>query len=598
MKVYLAATRPARPVALDLDGPLIDVALPAASGPWRRSEWRCPDASTVLIAWSNEPDDPRLLPPLLARAHAAVGCPGHLGDVHELERLLDAADPGAVADELAGVFGVFRADARGFHAITTLVRIHPVFHATVGDVHLAGNRALVVHAAARAIERGDGTPAVRYDVPALQSLVRNGYFLSDDTPFEGVHALPAHTTLRVIDGAPTIVTRPLPDGETATVDGFVDTLRATVAPLRAFAEPIQLSLTGGRDSRLLAAILHAAGVNVRTTTTGFPDHPDVVLAARIAQLLGLEHRNVAPKRDAGGEALVVEHPSRRAWELLRATEGMISAHNNVTRPRPFKLACSISGLGGEQLRGGFLVKQGNVDPPALARRVRALFTTAEPRFTDAANDRARGDLAPWAATDPLIALDRLYLYYRSGRWSAASLPTLEMNHPTFNLLFDNRLNRLVVAMSPAWRWTEQPFHEAIARLAPGLRDVPLTDRRWRYDARRPMWLFRRAWSRREPLRVVKTAAGFDWRNQPSAELLALLREQILDGPSGLFEILRRPAVEALLAAPPAPADAVFLWNAYTASVLLSGAWLGEAPSAPALSITVPRATLADAAPLP
>src|SRR6202008_4458307 len=66
-------------------------------------------------------------------------------------------------------------------------------------------------------------------------------------------------------------------------------LVAAVAPLRDAGEPVELSLTGGKDRRLIAAALGKAGGPVVEKTHGFHDHPDVVVAAEIARRLGIEH---------------------------------------------------------------------------------------------------------------------------------------------------------------------------------------------------------------------------------------------------------------------------------------------------------------------
>lgn len=580
---------------------LTQVVWPEEAGPWSRHIWKSRDDATWLQAWSNEPSDSRLNSAIRSDSNGAVGCPGYFSDPREMDRLLQGSDIGVLADSLPGVFGVFRAGERGFQAITTAVRLHPVYYASVGDAHFAGNRAILVHAAARAVECGAASLSVRYNLRGLQSLIRSGYFVSDETPFEGVTALPAHATLDVSAGRIRVAVRPLPvvaeavpgwRDERSLVRGLADDLIAAVAPLSAFSEPIGLSLTGGRDSRLIAAALHAAGIPFRTSTSGFPTHPDVVLAAQVARLLGVEHSSSPPPQDERRKSLVVEHPLRRTWEVIRCTEGMISAHNNVHRPAQFRIASRISGAGGEQLRGGFLAGQTNATSKAMRKRVDDLFLSWEDVFTDQANDRARQELEPWAARaarDPMGALDRLYLYYRTGRWSAAARAAAMAGHTTFDLLFDGRLNRSALAMSPEWRWSERPFHAAITRLASVLRDVPLTGKRWRYETEPPALPFRRRrWLARAPMVLDKQGSGFDWREKLDPVLTPFFREQILDGPAGLYELVRRPKMETLLATNPlSKASAVLLWNAYTVSVLLSDVWLSSRPQDPDVQIPLP-----------
>ena len=79
--------------------------------------------------------------------------------------------------------------------------------------------------------------------------------------------------------------------------------------------------------------------------------------------------------------------------------------------------------------------------------------------------------------------------------------------------------------------------------------------------------------------------GYDWRVHPDQVLAAMLREQILDGPAALFEIVERTAVEEVLAAVPL-AEAHFAWQLYTASVLLSGSWQSAPAARPNVEVAV------------
>jgi len=592
MKLYLMMTGPDPLPAPDrIDPRLLRIAMPPKAGPWRSTSWRSPDATVALFAWSNEPDDPRLVPLLHTDGTIAIGCPGYLEDPRLVDRLAKGHEPASIVDEMSGVFSLFRADASGFTAATGVVRVQPVFHARAGDLHIAGNRALLVHGAQRAAESPAG-PAVAYDIGELQSLVRKGYFFNDATAFRGVRALPPHSTLRATRAGATIETRPRSALQERSIDALVDALRSTVAPVRGFSEPAWITLTGGRDSRLIASALFAADIPFRASTRGSPDHPDVVLAARVARLLGVEHRITPPHHNAAGDSLVVEHPLARACRTIRRSEGMLSAHDKVNRVTTFEVSPRISGAGGEVLRGGFLAHERDITPAALARRVRDLFLVSSHMMTAEANDRAHADLEPWAARasdDPAAALDLLYLHHRIGRWSAAGPASSMANHPTFDLLLDNRLCRAALSLPVLWRHTEEPMHRAISVLAPRLANVPLIDKRWRYDTVKPTWPFDRGWRQRAPVSLDREGAGFDWRNHVEGNLLALFRDQVLGGPDALFEIVDRARLEALLDAPPfKKATSVFLWSCYTTSVLLSGAWLDQRPALPPLEIALPR----------
>jgi len=321
----------------------------------------------------------------------------------------------------------------------------------------------------------------------------------------------------------------------------------------------------------------------------------VVLGARISALLGVPHRVASPKKAPNSDDLVVKHPLLRAWEIIRATEGMVSVQNNVGIPVPFRIAPTIAGWGGEQMRGGYLAllfKRASSTPPAGAMRKKLgnLFTGLAGLLTGAANYRAATDLATWgdrAHSDPAQLLDLAYLYFRTGRWVSAYGGARWATLNPFNPLLDNLVTRHFLGIPPLVRWSEQPVHEVIGQLAPTLRDLPLQGTRWRYDERKPRWPFaRRGWSCRYALRAETERARFDWRFQPSPLLVAILREQILDAPPQLFDVVNRNEMEALLATSPLESPKL-VWHAYTASVLLSNAWLSQKPDRSPIAIRPP-----------
>ncbi len=605
MKVYIGLASPvgsgaavSARVATIIDR-LVEISLPQKAGPWIAQSWRSRDAATALLAWSNEPQSPRLVKPLLTGDERALGVSGYLTDPGDARRLLSARDLGATADQLSGVFALFRADQDGFTAVTSVVRADAVYHASAGEVLVAGNRALLVHLVAGSLAaREGGVPEVLYDLEGVASLIRHSYIIGDETPFAGVRTLPAHSTLEARHGRMTVITRPLGRAEVAEpadtdrkrhIRELADGLVAAIRPLSSVNDRIDLSLTGGRDSRMIAAALHASGIPFHTATNGAAEDPDVVVAGQVARALGRPHSFRPPQRTEDGEAVVIEDPLFRTMRIIHTVEGMVSTSYNVATSTRFRSAPRLTGAGGEQLRGGFLTNQDNISSAAIEKRIRTMFVGCDSLLTEWARGLARNALRPWAEharRAPLEALDTLYLYHRSGRWAGATRGATDVSGVMLYPLFDNVLTRRVLSVSPRWRWTEQPIHGMIASLAPALRDVPLAGRRWRYLKRSPLLFGRRSWRAQTPVTAeARSAAVFDWRKTPDTALVAMLREQILDGPSALMEIIDRVAVERLLAELPLKRTP-FVWAVYTGSVLLSNVWLSTAEARPKIAVKI------------
>ncbi|WP_406313050.1 asparagine synthase-related protein [Streptosporangium sp. NBC_01639] len=550
----------------------IDAAFPVPPEVIRPREWHRPGVS--LFAWTNEPDDSRQ-PALLSAGHDRVtGVNGHLAAPGEIDRL--AGMPELSTEAVGGCFSVFRAGGRELSAATAIHRVCPVYYAETPDVHVIGSRALLVHLAAR----GD---RVEWDVLALQSLIRQGYFLSDETPYRGVTALPPSSAVTVTGGRRTITRTPLPTAapapttrrqKKALVEELAGALLATVEPLRAAGEPVNLALTGGRDSRLVAAVLHAAKVPFRATTNGLDDHPDVVIAGRIARALRVEHTVIPPVRAEKKDAILVEHPLARTYETLRACEGMTSAYESIVGYLPYNARPTMSGQSGEVLRAGtFLLLQADLSAKALGRRVDATFLRDPALFGEAANAHARELARPWKERPGLEALDHMYVSYRIGRWQAGSRAgALRRGDPIWPFL-DNRVVRAALGLDQTWRLSEEAIYELIAGFAPSLRNIPIEGKPWRFTVGRRY----HPWQRRpQSLTAPKTGAGWNWRTGPGEALTAVLREHVLDHLDLLTPIVDPDEVRRLFAEPvlKKPTQA---WHLYTVATMLAGAYPGKAP---------------------
>jgi asparagine synthetase B (glutamine-hydrolysing) len=572
---------------------LVTHAIPVPRDALSNDEWISPNRMVTLLGWSNEPEH-QLLPPVFAGAAAdrALGYCGYLADAADALELLKR-DSLAGADTLGGVFSLFRASDDGLQAATSTARVCPVYYATGPDVTVIGSRALLVHLVARAAE---GKPAPDIDAASLVPLVHHGFLTTDATPFTGVMALPAASVIDARPAAtPAISTATLPaaEGAIGQVSELTSALALAVAPLGKSDLPARLALSGGRDSRLLAAALHAGGIPFNAYTHGFDDAPDMILGRQIADLLGIPHDARVTVPEPVKRTVTVPHPLSRATQVIRMCEGMTTGYESVGGYAPFDAVPATSGSGGETLRGGFLYDQQDVSPEGLRRRVNTIFHVADWLLTQDAKDGFKGAAAPWSEMDGFSALDLIYLHYRTGRWIVGSHTATLMNGLYFHPFFDNRVVRAALRLPPRWRHTEEPFYQAIAALAPPLAALPTEGKRWRFEAKRPARLTDwRDWRRRAPVVPRGQTSGFNWRLCTHESLLGILTAQILDGPSALFDIVDRTEMEKLLdrLKSQAPRQAGWMkqvWHVYTMSVLLSGTWYGDSTSSTPDPISVP-----------
>jgi Asparagine synthase len=488
------------------------------------------------------------------------------------------------------------------YARTAVTRVDPVYLAEVPGGVIVADRATW---AAWTSSRLDG-----HDPLHLCALLNPGFPLGSVTPFRGVTAVAGSTTLRLGGGS---AARVPAGGEPAGLSGgastgngragaggVADALVAVVAPLRDAGAPVQLSLTGGKDSRLIAAALVTAGVPVTAVTHGFADHPDVVAAAEIARRLGIEH--VARTPTAPGQRVDV---LGRIRATVLVADGMLSAFENVGRPVSASTvsastgsastgpsaspAITAGGHGGELLRGGYAETAGRPGasgglPSALSLRgalgpARSAARSAEllRRLTTKHLGLIRrgpaaayvASLAPWTprlARHPLHALDDFYLVNRAGRWSAAARQAYLLRERLVQPLFDDRVVLAARTVPLADRVRGALSAAVLAELSPALADVPLAGK---------------------PPAGTGPAGGapFDWRRQYGETVASFLRGYILDqgAADGLFDVVSRPAAEAVLRPP--HADRAAVWALATLACLTSGDYRKAREAAPHLPVT-------------
>ena len=418
------------------------------------------------------------------------------------------------------------------HAHTGLTRVDPVYVAEPPGAVVLSDRAC--WAAAVTGRLNDPDPVM------LAAFLNLGYPLGTATPFRGVRALDGTRSLRVTDGqltvrAPDAAQPPSPVG---------DALADAVSSLADAPVPIEVSLTGGKDSRLIAAALTAAKVPFRARTHGAADHPDVVVAGTIAARLGIEHIVTAPRPPGTADTADVLARLRSA---VLVSDGMLSAFENVGRPDPvYTTDCvQVGGHGGELLRGGYATYARNAARGAV--QFRRLTTRRLGLLRPAVASAYLASLAPWAARfarGPLPALDDFYLANRAGRWSAAARQAYLLRSPLVQPFFDDRVVRSARTVPLRDRVSGRLHRDLLAGLCPELADIPLAGR---------------------------GPASSDWRRGYGADVAAFVRGYVLDHGSSVFDVVSKRAAERVLSVPHTDHETV--WALATMAALMSGDWL-------------------------
>ncbi len=163
----------------------------------------------------------------------------------------------------------------------------PVFHTRIGQGRIASTLEPVIVASARY------TPD-DFFLPGLVSLLMNGHFISDWTLYKDMKVIPPDSALQWDENGFRSkclwTVQPSQERWEAAWDDLVDEMHElshkAVADVLKTQPSWVLLLSGGLDSRLIAAIGADVGADLRTFVWGEPESTDVVYSRKIARVLG------------------------------------------------------------------------------------------------------------------------------------------------------------------------------------------------------------------------------------------------------------------------------------------------------------------------
>lgn len=348
--------------------------------------------------------------------------------------------PGSYED----FFGVYTAahltdEDRGF-VFSDPFGVGLLFYGERRDLFVVSNRASI---AARVLAGPRKVPS--RDILGVCWTSFFGYVVGDDTAFQGVKAVPrgafvafdgrgnasVHRTVRAWE-----VGSQRDIGQTGEDLAFEE-LTANVGSLAKIPSSQRtVGLSGGKDSRLILALLLAAGVADRFEfeTDGFDRSPDVVVARELAQRFGLHHR-VQPLSQV---ELTPEEYLERVRVHTHHHSGMLGSWDLGGGTGRLRDRLHVGGMFGEVLRSHY----GRETAPEDEQQARAVFRDGLP--FDAAGilrpDAKRyyiDHVSAWVSQQlddgakPRDLLDLFYLQHRVRRWVGAlqELNTNMLVHP-------------------------------------------------------------------------------------------------------------------------------------------------------------------------
>lgn len=546
--------------------------------PERVVDWISPNGLFAAVGLTNEPSGFEYDISGAALSDSFFGLEGYLISEADTGPLRYSHDLLESTSRLGGCFTVFRANDHGIEAVTDHAGTGNACHATSKRFRIISNRSLWAYLLAESDNENQLNPTLRFDPVAVRNLVNSGSVQGNRTLFAGVsmmnrrsryYAHPWGSRNRTIE-------TPISDADEewrpakSEVERVASSLVEAFSPLK--GSTLSLALTGGRDSRmLLAAAQHVSGLDLRTETTGEVEHPDVYIASSLAEALKVPHTRRAPSR-AAPETLLSEELGPRIKRVLDGHDWNLSAWDDMPDYGAFSTRPSMSGVGGEGLRGGMVQpSMVTMDASKVATSLKNLQAGSRNLFQDAVNMAALPDAHYWeekALFNPYEAADRYYKDERSNRWATSRRAAARLRTNAIDPLFDNRFIDLFDTIPATYKWTERLAYDIIECLAPELVDFPIEGSPWKFDAQRALESGQETQTRKA-IRSDVSAGVKAWKSLDAPSLRKSMRTFILDRLEGAARnVLDPKAVEELLASPKYSRPAL-VWNIATAVEVMS-----------------------------
>ena len=413
--------------------------------------------------------------------HDSAGASGR--EARLLERWLDVGSE-QLARELDGLFVVVAGNARtgDVVAITDSVgSCHAFVREDPGITTISGSSLVLA-----------GLGEEELDALGAQELIRTGsthegrtihkrvrrllggriHVFRDGAPAAAsIHWRPSHATLDAI---------PAKDAP----DALLASLSATAKRIGSLRSSILSDLTGGYDSRAVAAAFLSAGVPFATTVSGTPESDDVRVSGDIARAFGLDHRFTEARTPSTlGEMTAI----------LPFTDGEYDGVDyarifSVQRASAGQYALSVQGSGGEVARGRMfphllphLGRRGPIDArPVVATRFQdssadgTLFPLA--RRLDLQchfEDMIARETADMTHLPNTQQIDAVFLALRMSNWQGRIASATDRLRRSLAPFLFRRVLDTMLSMPIESRYRSRVVREMLARHQPRLGAIAL-----------------------------------------------------------------------------------------------------------------------------
>ncbi|MGE6294241.1 hypothetical protein [Aeromonas media] len=406
-------------------------------------------------------------------------------------------DAESIFDDIAGSYNLVSITSKnGLIAFGDFSGTCPIYYTSIDGVTCISNRASALH---------NLKPKGEYNKFSMSWLIGHSNVFGDETPFAGINRITAGSYIKSAIGSSNInlhkfknqvwpasddleYIEDLSESEwDLIVEELVKNFRAANDNLDG---QLRLSLTGGKDSRLVLALAIGAGLkdNVVTYTNGPEGSPEISCAKNIADLIGVPHQSNIRKTQ------VIAQDFEDSWQKLRyhtfRMESYICPWDGATAGVLKGKSSDMTGFGGELYRGPgghakqfknlsflknkdailsqFINYHQKMDPINILSE---LYKNAQIgwfyNWLEENSKAVRFDVLP----------EKFFVENRLSNWNGPLAQNV-IGRVKFMPLLSPKVARLVFKLSPESRNKEVFHYTVMAKLAPDLISMPFLNATW------------------------------------------------------------------------------------------------------------------------
>jgi len=502
--------------------------------------------------------------------------------------LLEGLKHGTLLPEnIGGYYNLLYIDEGKIEAFNCLTRVEPVYLLENSHCIVVGNRASLVW--------GLGNRSINfdYDEDALLTFATAGWLVNDLTPYNEIKLLPNghkitifETEFRISPYKPYLFYE---TNEESLPEGLIEQIQeefvSGITLFSKFKDKISVNLSGGKDSRILAAACHKAGIRYSCITSGGELFPDMVVAKEVVQLLDCpEH--ITSARETGFITPEIDI-FKKADHYIQVGEGMLSINDPTYEIRQ-KPSFLLSGHGGELLRGGY---DRSLDRPRVSNQESAKKFLKDLTLHNASlllkDDAIQHQLA---GNESIIEkfmnsgfpfnnfYDWMYTVYRESRGIGSIRQGCSYGAFSFSPFLNDNLLKLAWRFPLEFRKEEHLYFKLLKNFNPQLAYHRFADSRWKFEMYEPLpGQSLQEWVKRAPMPPGPvTHSTHHWRSGYDGYLRPVIRDYLLQNTHNImFNLVDTNKLEKILTAEPPTINSVIksILGLFTAVYLTNNEWI-------------------------